>query len=216
MSKPVYDIGQVCELDRWETFQNGQPNDIFTRLRKEAPVYWHEEYLPFENGFWALTKHEDIVRVSKDPKTFSSATPGILMSYGDPEQGDPVATAALVGNMIAMDPPQHQVYRKMVSPRFSPKSIREFEEGLRNKIKEILDGLADKKEFDFVTEIAEKIPLWVLCEMMGIEESQRQKVRDIVNNLTDASSQMGNLNDAQKAAGADSKPSENALKVWVS
>ncbi len=58
------------------------------------------------------------------------------MSYGDPEQGDPVATAALVGNMIAMDPPQHQVYRKMVSPRFSPKSIREFEEGLRNKIKE--------------------------------------------------------------------------------
>jgi len=65
MSKPVYDIGQVCELDRWETFQNGQPNDIFTRLRKEAPVYWHEEYLPFENGFWALTKHEDIVRVQK-------------------------------------------------------------------------------------------------------------------------------------------------------
>ena len=216
MSKPVYDIGQVCELDRWETFQNGQPNDIFTRLRKEAPVYWHEEYLPFENGFWALTKHEDIVRVSKDPKTFSSATPGILMSYGDPEKGDPVATAALVGNMIAMDPPQHQVYRKMVSPRFSPKSIREFEGELRNKIKEILDGLADKKEFDFVTEIAEKIPLWVLCEMMGIEESQRQKVRDIVNNLTDASSQMGNLNDAQKAAGADSQDSENALKVWVS
>jgi len=56
MSKPVYDIGQVCELDRWETFQNGQPNDIFTRLRKEAPVYWHEEYLPFESGFWALTR----------------------------------------------------------------------------------------------------------------------------------------------------------------
>ena len=201
MSKPIYDIGQVCELDRWETFQNGQPNDTFTRLRKEAPVYWHEEYLPFENGFWALTKYEDIVRVSKDPKTFSSAKPGILMTYGDPEQGDPVATAALISNMIAMDPPEHQVYRKMVSPQFGPKSVREIEEGLRNRIREILDRVSNKKEFDFVTEISEKIPLWVLCEMMGIEQSERQKVREIVNNLTDASS---------------NQDPENALKIWVS
>ena len=51
MTKPVYDIGQICELDRWETFLNGQPHDIFTRLRKEAPIYWHEEHLPFEDGF---------------------------------------------------------------------------------------------------------------------------------------------------------------------
>ena len=201
MSKPIYDIGQVCELDRWETFQNGQPNDTFTRLRKEAPVYWHEEYLPFENGFWALTKYEDIVRVSKDPKTFSSAKPGILMTYGDPEQGDPVATAALISNMIAMDPPEHQVYRKMVSPQFGPKSVREIEEGLRNRIREILDRVSNKKEFDFVTEISEKIPLWVLCEMMGIEQSERQKVREIVNNLTDASS---------------NQDPENALQIWVS
>ena len=201
MSKPIYDIGQVCELDRWETFQNGQPNDTFTRLRKEAPVYWHEEYLSFENGFWALTKYEDIVRVSKDPKTFSSAKPGILMTYGDPEQGDPVATAALISNMIAMDPPEHQVYRKMVSPQFGPKSVREIEEGLRNRIREILDRVSNKKEFDFVTEISEKIPLWVLCEMMGIEQSERQKVREIVNNLTDASS---------------NQDPENALQIWVS
>ena len=201
MAKPIFDIGQICELDRWETFQNGQPHDIFTRLRKEAPVYWHEEYLPFEKGFWALTKHEDIVRVSKDPKTFSSAKPGILMTYGDPEQSDPVATAALVSNMIAMDPPQHQVYRKMVSPKFSPKSVRDMEEGLRNKIRGLLDEAAKKNEFNFVTEISEKIPLWVLCEMMGIEESERQKIRDIVNNLTDASS---------------NQDPENALQIWVS
>ena len=201
MPKPVYDIGQICELDRWETFQNGQPHDIFKRLRKEAPIYWHEESLAFEDGFWALTKHEDIVRISKDPKTFSSAKPGILMTYGDPEQGDPVATAALISNMIAMDPPEHQVYRKMVSPQFGPKSVREIEEGLRNRIREILDRVSNKKEFDFVTEISEKIPLWVLCEMMGIEQSERKKVREIVNNLTDASS---------------NQDPENALQIWVS
>ena len=185
--KPIFNIGQICELDKWETFINGQPHDIFTRLRNEAPVYWHEEILPFENGFWALTKYEDIVKVSKDPKTFSSAQPGILMTYGDPEVADPAATAALVSNMIAMDPPQHTVYRKMVSPSFSPKSLREMEEGLRNKVNQLLEGVSKKGEFDFVTEISEKIPLWVLCEMMGIAESERPKIRDLVNNLTDAS-----------------------------
>ena len=198
--KPIFNIGQICELDKWETFINGQPHEIFTRLRNEAPVYWHEEILPFENGFWALTKYEDIVKVSKDPKTFSSAQPGILMTYGDPEVADPAATAALVSNMIAMDPPQHTVYRKMVSPSFSPKSLREMEGGLRNKVKELLEGVSMKGEFDFVTEISEKIPLWVLCEMMGIEESQRQRVREIVNNLTDASSNQN---------------PDNAMQIWI-
>ena len=69
--KPIFNIGQICELDKWETFINGQPHEIFTRLRNETPVYWHEEILPFENGFWALTKYEDIVKVSKDPKLLS-------------------------------------------------------------------------------------------------------------------------------------------------
>jgi len=122
------------------------------------------------------------------------------MTYGDPEVADPAATAALVSNMIAMDPPQHTVYRKMVSPKFSPRSLKDMEDGLRNKVKELLDEASKQKEFDFVTEISEKIPLWVLCEMMGIEESQRQRVREIVNKLTDASS---------------SQNPDNAIEIWV-
>ena len=109
MSKPIYDIGQICELDKWETFINGQPFETFKRLRAEAPIYWHEEDLDFEPGFWALTKHEDIIQVSKDPKTFSSAVGGHLMTMGDPETIDPAAVAAIIGNMIGMDPPEHQI-----------------------------------------------------------------------------------------------------------
>ena len=52
------------------------------------------------------------------------------MTYGDPEVADPVATAALVSNMIAMDPPQHTTYRKMVSPKFSPRSLKDMEDGI--------------------------------------------------------------------------------------
>jgi hypothetical protein len=187
MSKPIYDIGQICELDKWETFINGQPFETFKRLRAEAPIYWHEEDLDFEPGFWALTKHEDIIQVSKDPKTFSSAVGGHLMTMGDPETIDPAAVAAIIGNMIGMDPPEHQIYRKMVAPSFTPKSIRSLEDGMRSKVRELLDNVADKKEFNFVTEISEQLPLWVLCEMMGIEESERPKIRNLVNNLTDAS-----------------------------
>ena len=187
MAKPIFDIGQICELDKWETFINGQPFELFERLRREAPVYWHEESLEFEPGFWALTKHEDIITVSKDPKTFSSAVGGHLMTMGDPEVVDPSAVAAIVGNMIGMDPPDHQIYRKMVAPSFTPKAIRSLEVDMRIKIRELLDNVSDKGEFNFVTEISEQLPLWVLCEMMGIEESERPRIRDLVNNLTDAS-----------------------------
>ena len=189
MPKPIHDIGQICKLDKWETFINGQPFDTFKQLRAEAPIYWHEEDLDFEPGFWAITKHEDIIKVSKDPKTFSSAVGGHLMTMGDPEVVDPTAVAAIIGNMIGMDPPEHQIYRKMVAPSFTPKSIRNLEDGMRNKVRELLDKVADKKDFNFVTEISEQLPLWVLCEMMGIEESERPKIRDLVNNLTDASIQ---------------------------
>ena len=187
MTKPIFDIGQICELDKWETFINGQPFDTFKRLREEAPIYWHEESLEFEPGFWALTKHEDIIKVSKDPLTFSSAVGGHLMTMGDPEVVDPAAVAAIIGNMIGMDPPDHQIYRKMVAPSFTPKAIRSLEVDMRLKVRELLDNVSDKGEFNFVTEISEQLPLWVLCEMMGIEESQRPRIRDLVNDLTDAS-----------------------------
>ena len=187
MSKPIFDIGQICELDKWETFINGQPFELFERLRREAPIYWHEESLEFEPGFWALTKHEDVITVSKDPQTFSSAVGGHLMTMGDPAVVDPTAVAAIVGNMIGMDPPDHQIYRKMVAPSFTPKAIRSLEDDMRLKIRELLDNVSDKGEFNFVTEISEQLPLWVLCEMMGIEESERPRIRDLVNNLTDAS-----------------------------
>ena len=200
MTKPIYDIGQICELDKWETFINGQPFDIFKRLREEAPIYWHEESLDFEPGFWALTKHEDIVRVSKDPMTFSSAVGGHLMTMGDPDLVDPSAVAAIIGNMIGMDPPDHQIYRKMVAPSFTPKAISTLEGDMRLKIRELLENVEDKGEFNFVTEISEQLPLWVLCEMMGIPESERPKIRDLVNNLTDASIQ---------------QDPNNAFQIWV-
>ena len=200
MTKPIYDIGQICELDKWESFIEGQPYDLFKRLRHEAPIYWHEESLDFEPGFWALTKHEDIVRVSKDPLTFSSAAGGHLMTMGDPKVVDPSAVAAIIGNMIGMDPPDHQIYRKMVAPSFTPKAIRNLETDMRQKIRDLLENVEGKGEFNFVTEIAEQLPLWILCEMMGIPESDRPKIRDLVNNLTDASIQ---------------QDPENSFQIWV-
>ena len=200
MTKPIYDIGQICELDKWESFIDGQPYDLFKRLRHEAPIYWHEESLDFEPGFWALTKHEDIVRVSKDPLTFSSAAGGHLMSMGDPKVVDPSAVAAIIGNMIGMDQPDHQIYRKMVAPSFTPKAIRNLESDMRQKIRDLLENVEGKGEFNFVTEISEQLPLWVLCEMMGIPESDRPKIRDLVNNLTDASIQ---------------QDPENSFQIWV-
>ncbi|TMB20148.1 MAG: cytochrome P450, partial [Deltaproteobacteria bacterium] len=107
-------------------FEQGMPHALFRQLRDEAPVYWNEEPEEDEPGFWALTKYDDIVAVSKNPQLFSSAMGGHQISY-PPGLEFNRATAAIVGNMIGMDPPEHNAYRRLVSPSFSASAVRKME-----------------------------------------------------------------------------------------
>src|SRR5262245_59947065 len=77
------EIGQDV-LTESVNFTEGQPFELFARLRAEAPVSWQRE-INNGPGFWALTRYDDVMRVDGDPKTFSSQKGGILMAYGPPE-----------------------------------------------------------------------------------------------------------------------------------
>src|SRR5262245_37174765 len=92
-------------------FHAGAPLPAFRRLRAEAPVYWCPT-----PGFWALSRYEDVVAVSRDPATFCSSQ-GILLS--DIER--PVMPRQ---SIIYIDPPEHVKYRKLVQPAFSPRRLR--------------------------------------------------------------------------------------------
>ncbi|MEX1254998.1 MAG: cytochrome P450 [Dehalococcoidia bacterium] len=177
----------LLDLDR---FVEGVPFEEFALLRAEAPVYLHPE--PDGGpGFWVITTYHDIVTVSQDWATYSSAQGVVGLSraerqYGgddaDPEAGGPAAEGAQL-MMLNMDPPKHTKLRKLVNTGFTMARINRLEEAVRKVTTEILDRVADRGECDFVTTIAAELPLQVIAELMGIPQEDRHKVFDWSNRM---------------------------------
>jgi cholest-4-en-3-one 26-monooxygenase len=159
-----------------DIFQRGTPHEMFKVLRNEAPVYWHEE--PNGPGFWAVTKYHDLKHVSKNPGLFSSARQGTLRE--DPPAGDLPAIQAI---MLNMDPPQHRQYRTLVNQAFTPRMINNLHGQVRTMVKEIVDGVVERGECDFVEEVAALLPLAVICEMMGVPHADRRHIYVLGNKM---------------------------------
>jgi cytochrome P450 len=151
----------------------------FVTLRRERPVSFHEEpELPLLGkgpGFWALTRHADVLEVSRKPETFSSARGGVNI-IDQPEQLN-----EFFGSMIVMDDPRHTRLRRIVSRGFTPGMLRKTEADVDRAAVEIIDGVIDMGRCDFVTEIAAALPLKIICDMMGIPESEYRFVFDRTN-----------------------------------
>ena len=150
-------------------FTTAVPHDRFTVLRHEAPIFWHKEANSERGGYWALTKYEDIVEVSKNAKLFSSEVGGINIRDADEEY---LSTSRLI--MISMDPPQHTKYRKLVASGFTPRMIRKIEASIRQAVLDILDEVEGEAEVDFVQRISAQLPLRMIADMIGWPEEDRQ------------------------------------------
>lgn len=147
------------------------PHEQFTILRKEAPIFWQEDPSSVKKGYWALTKHQDIIDVSKDAKLFSSQVGGINIPDVDEEH---LSTSELI--MITMDPPQHTKYRKLVASGFTPRMVRKIEASIRSAINDILDGVEEEKEVEFVKTISAQLPLRMIADMIGWPEEDREQM----------------------------------------
>jgi cytochrome P450 len=171
MQGPLIDVG----LDAPELFARGVPHEVLTRLRAESPVARHLER--GGPGFWAVTRHADIVRISKDPETFSSAR-GTNIS--DPPAADlPLIQAILIN----MDPPQHVKFRRIVRAGFTPNRVQKLEPHVRAIARSIVDEVAHKGECDFVADVAAELPLRVIAEMLGVPEADRRRIYELSNRL---------------------------------
>jgi cytochrome P450 len=156
----------------------GYPHEAWTRLRREDPVHWcqPEGYQPF----WAVTKHADITHVSKQPDVFQSAGRFILFPEAlAPDEG-PDAEPPL-RMLVNMDPPEHRDYRKLVSPWFTPRMVKRFEERLEEITAEMFDELEGERELDFVPEIAALQPLRMITEILGIAREDEDFVLRVTN-----------------------------------
>ena len=161
----------IADLDDLELFVQGQPHGVFRRLRESAPVHWNPEAKG--PGYWVITRYDDIERISKQPKLFSNSQ-GHYISYDSFGIQDPDAKNAFLHMLLSMDPPEHNMHRKLITPAFSPTLIRKLEDGVRGKTRELLDGVAHRGECDFVADLATPLPLWTLSELLGVPEEDRQ------------------------------------------
>jgi cytochrome P450 len=149
----------------------------FLTLRRERPVSFHDQLdprLPSAAGFWALTRHADVLEAGTTPKVFSSAR-GIGIVDLPPE------FLEFFGSMIAMDDPRHGRLRRLVSAAFTARQLAKVETEVRAAAARVMDAVAEKGECDFVTEISAPFPIRIICEMMGIPESQHAFVFEQTN-----------------------------------
>lgn len=155
----------------------------FQTLRRERPVSFHEEPevpegLPFPRGpgYWALTKHADVLHVSRNPELFCS---GKGTNIGDL----PEPFLEFFGNIINMDGERHSRLRGIISRGFTPRMIAQAEKSVESAVARIMKNVRHKGECDFVTEIAARLPLGIICDMMGIPESQQDFVIEKSNSI---------------------------------
>lgn len=153
----------LAELDLLDLahYADGPPHALFRRLRAEDPVHWHPE--KEGRGFWALTRYDDVVTVSRDPRLFSSHAGGTMIA--DPP-GDQLAVIRLM--MLNMDPPAHTKLRSLVNKGFTPRMVGRLEARIRELAAEILDRVIERGECDFVSEVAGELPSYVIAELTGI------------------------------------------------
>ncbi|MEW6272204.1 MAG: cytochrome P450 [Thermodesulfobacteriota bacterium] len=173
----------------------GVPHEAFRLLRRRAPVFWQE--MPGHRGFWAITRYEDVVTVSKDAATFSSYRGGTILK--DLPEEDLNNTRTI---MLNMDPPQHSKYRKLVSQGFTPRMTARLEPRIREATSAILDEVAERGECDFVRDVAAELPLIVIAELVGVPLEDRHKVFEWSNRLIgfDDPEFGGSENDGKMAA----------------
>jgi cytochrome P450 len=150
--------------------QNGYPHAEWTLLRREAPIYWFDRHPG--DPFWAVTKHEDIITLSKQPRTLVNAPR--LAVFPDEEAANEPAPEEEGQHLLVMDPPIHQQYRRLISHKFTPGALRKNMTQIDSIAKEILDEITTGDgtgEVDFVTEVSSVLPLAVIADMLGVPRS---------------------------------------------
>ncbi len=163
-----------------DNYLQGIPHEQFAWLRANDPVHWHAH--PEGGGYWALSKHADVMEVSRDNKTFS-AQKGFVLVDDLPE--DILGMAQ--GQLLGMDPPNHGPIRRAVITRFTSKMLAGLEPKVRELTRGIMSAARDISEVNFVESLAGDLPTAVICSMLEIPEDMWRQIRDWSDMQTSAS-----------------------------
>ncbi len=158
----------AVDLTDLDLFAGGFPDDVFTRLRAEAPVWWHPSspHTPDGIGFWVLSSTTPSwPRCPTPPSSRRSGLRG-RPGAGPSSRTSPTGTASgVLLNM--MDDPRHHRIRRLVTPAVAPRALARMEDEMRSRSRVIVDGIAGRRSCDFLTEVAVELPLQAVAVADG-------------------------------------------------
>jgi cytochrome P450 len=157
---------RLVEFDPYSYEVHEDPYPVYRALRAEAPVYRHEGL-----GFWALSRHADVLAAFKDLETFSNR-------HGVSLDRDAFhANADSTMSFLAMDPPRHTRMRALVSRGFTPRRVAELEPRVRAIAQQHLCACEGRGRWDFIADFAGRLPMDVVSELLGVPAADRATLR---------------------------------------
>ena len=151
----------------------------FAKLRRERPVAYFDEpqwsFVLDGVGYWAVTKYDDVMLVSRNPQVYCSGRGAVSI----PDM--PPLFLEFFGSMINTDDPRHAFLRRVVLRAFTPKRLERLEERIGSLAKELVHEVCEQEEIDFVSAAASRLPLRIICEMMGVPREKEDYVLERSN-----------------------------------
>jgi cholest-4-en-3-one 26-monooxygenase len=187
-------------------YVSGIPHAEFAEMRRTAPVWWIPQARGSagfdDEGYWAVTKHADVMAVSRDSETFSSWENTAIARFQPDMPRERIEMQRFV--LLNMDPPQHTKQRQIVSRGFTPRAINSLREALYTRAERIVREAVEGTGGDFVTEVACELPLQAIAELLGVPQDDRR-------NVFDWSNAMIGYDDPEYSGGGD--PMEQAMEL---
>ncbi|MEE8166702.1 MAG: cytochrome P450 [Myxococcota bacterium] len=160
------EIDDIDLADR-DLFRHGFPHHVFSLLRREAPVWRHPETPGCAEidhcGFWVLSKYEDIQAANRDTELFTAV--------GGPAM--PPRPERMGHMLVSMDGGAHTRQRKLISAGFTPRMTARLEDQARSWARSIVDTALQRGTCDFVEDVAYKLPMHMIADIVGIPHEDR-------------------------------------------
>ncbi len=175
------------EIDYWDLdmFESGDPHAAWRVQREQAPIWWHDR--PGGEPFWSVTRIDDGRAVFADAHRFSSQRAGIMLRNDDLLGRKSPGEELGIHPMIHTDPPDHLPRRMVVSHRFTRRSIADLEDTVRGFARKVMDEAADRRDVDFVVDIAHRIPAQVTFWLLDVPEEKWDRLAHLEHNTVTSS-----------------------------
>ncbi len=168
-----------------DLYSHRVPAEEFAELRRTAPVWWNPQRRGVagfdDDGYWVVTRHADVVAVSRDTDNYSSWENTAIIRHQEGTTREQIELQRFV--LLNIDPPQHTKLRAIVSRGFTPRAIGNLRSALSARAERIVQTALAEGSGDFVTDVAAELPLQAIAELLGVPQEDRRKVFDWSNNM---------------------------------